>query len=243
MPECPGCGASYIDDFKFCPHCGRAKPEPPKIHIEVLESPSKLACPVCGRVDQVQKLSAIHIAGTNRAIGSSVSADKPNGHSAGSVGTGSLTAIAQTELARQVSPPVEPAKPALPQTSPRACRNTAVLAIAIIVFVPVVGIVCLAALGVSPESVGDWIVAAIYLFAGIVAVVGSVAYYRRERNLIEVKRSEQDRAYGEAHMKWKQAHLNWERMYYCHRDSVVYVPGTSSYETADKANEYAYRLG
>ncbi len=28
MPLCQGCGASYDDNFKFCPHCGRAKPAP-----------------------------------------------------------------------------------------------------------------------------------------------------------------------------------------------------------------------
>jgi hypothetical protein len=28
MPLCQGCGASYDDTYKFCPHCGRAKPEP-----------------------------------------------------------------------------------------------------------------------------------------------------------------------------------------------------------------------
>jgi predicted nucleic acid-binding Zn-ribbon protein len=27
MPLCEGCGASYEDSYKFCPHCGRAKPE------------------------------------------------------------------------------------------------------------------------------------------------------------------------------------------------------------------------
>ena len=27
MPICKGCGASYDDEFKFCPYCGRAKPD------------------------------------------------------------------------------------------------------------------------------------------------------------------------------------------------------------------------
>ena len=34
MPVCEGCGASYEDGYKFCPHCGRAKPEPQKIIVE-----------------------------------------------------------------------------------------------------------------------------------------------------------------------------------------------------------------
>lgn len=34
MPLCEGCGASYEENFKFCPHCGRGRPESPKIIIE-----------------------------------------------------------------------------------------------------------------------------------------------------------------------------------------------------------------
>ena len=33
MPLCQGCGASYDDNFKFCPHCGRAKPEPEMVNL------------------------------------------------------------------------------------------------------------------------------------------------------------------------------------------------------------------
>jgi hypothetical protein len=39
MPLCQGCGASYDDNFKFCPHCGRAKPEPRSINLNVQVAP------------------------------------------------------------------------------------------------------------------------------------------------------------------------------------------------------------
>jgi hypothetical protein len=35
MPVCQGCGGSYDDGFKFCPYCGRAKPEPEVIKVLV----------------------------------------------------------------------------------------------------------------------------------------------------------------------------------------------------------------
>lgn len=35
MPVCQGCGGSYDDGFKFCPNCGRAKPEPESLRIHV----------------------------------------------------------------------------------------------------------------------------------------------------------------------------------------------------------------
>ena len=41
MPVCVGCGSSYSDDFRFCPHCGRAKPEPARVQVEVVSGPVK----------------------------------------------------------------------------------------------------------------------------------------------------------------------------------------------------------
>lgn len=35
MPVCKGCGGSFDDGFKFCPYCGRAKPESEAIMIEI----------------------------------------------------------------------------------------------------------------------------------------------------------------------------------------------------------------
>jgi hypothetical protein len=35
MPVCEGCGGSYENQFKFCPHCGRAKPESNTLNINV----------------------------------------------------------------------------------------------------------------------------------------------------------------------------------------------------------------
>ena len=39
MSTCSACGASYDDTFKFCPHCGRAKPEPEWINLNVQVAP------------------------------------------------------------------------------------------------------------------------------------------------------------------------------------------------------------
>lgn len=41
MPACANCGSSYSDEFRFCPHCGTAKPEPTTIHVRTLASPTR----------------------------------------------------------------------------------------------------------------------------------------------------------------------------------------------------------
>ena len=36
MPVCIGCGGSYDSNFRFCPFCGRAKPEPETVKIQLV---------------------------------------------------------------------------------------------------------------------------------------------------------------------------------------------------------------
>lgn len=41
MPLCVGCGSAYSNDFTFCPHCGRAKPESTRVLVEVRSAPTQ----------------------------------------------------------------------------------------------------------------------------------------------------------------------------------------------------------
>ncbi len=43
--NCQGCGASYDSSFKFCPHCGRARQEPPTVRV-VVEEPKYEYCTI-----------------------------------------------------------------------------------------------------------------------------------------------------------------------------------------------------
>ena len=51
MPICKGCGGSFDDNFKFCPYCGRAKPEPDSLKIQLSVSPKIRweTCKICYR--------------------------------------------------------------------------------------------------------------------------------------------------------------------------------------------------
>lgn len=41
MPVCVGCGGSYINDFRFCPYCGRPQPESSLVNVVVHSAPAK----------------------------------------------------------------------------------------------------------------------------------------------------------------------------------------------------------
>ena len=47
MPLCKGCGGSYDDKFKFCPYCGRAKPEPVTLNVNVTSDDVWETCEIC----------------------------------------------------------------------------------------------------------------------------------------------------------------------------------------------------
>jgi hypothetical protein len=48
MPLCQGCGGSYDNEYKFCPFCGRAKPEtdPLKIQVNVVSNDRWETCKI-----------------------------------------------------------------------------------------------------------------------------------------------------------------------------------------------------
>jgi len=46
VPVCQGCGGSLDDQFKFCPYCGRAKPEPITIDLNVTSNDTWEICEI-----------------------------------------------------------------------------------------------------------------------------------------------------------------------------------------------------
>lgn len=67
MPLCQGCGASYDDQYSFCPYCGIEKPKPPKDNSQDKEQ-NKLTpydCPICGNNRRTRKVSSVVASGIN----------------------------------------------------------------------------------------------------------------------------------------------------------------------------------
>lgn len=74
MPICQGCGASYDDNYKFCPHCGRAKPEPEPINVNVRVAPARyeeavLKIEVVGTTELTEPPFDWRPSGLRRALG------------------------------------------------------------------------------------------------------------------------------------------------------------------------------
>lgn len=55
MPVCSGCNASYSDDFKFCPYCGRVKPEKEVMNVNVNISQEKVQYEHCVLKNVIEK--------------------------------------------------------------------------------------------------------------------------------------------------------------------------------------------
>lgn len=161
MPTCLGCGASYDDRFAFCPYCGRAKPQPHTVRVQVAEpirvlveeQQPKNACPLCGRVDQVRRVSAIHTAETSRSetTGHNLSTGSGSGSADFRTGKGkkvgrvtssskesavtvtTMSSVLQSDLAKALAPPQRP-------VDPRTRRNGGGCALALILTLLAVGL-------------------------------------------------------------------------------------------------------
>lgn len=180
MPTCPGCGASYADEFRFCPHCAHPRPETPKIQVEVTEALAPNACPHCKRVDSVQKLSSIRAGGTQRTSGVSHTSGSSSvdgnttyyGSNNARVGTGQVLIVCGTPL--------------------------------LILFIAVFVITAILTWLDKPSS-----------------------------KATEARNEESMRQYRLEHSAQQKALAIWNQLYYCHRDDIVYMPGTK-YTAAPK---------
>lgn len=247
MPVCQGCGSSYEDTFQFCPHCGRAKPEPQKISIEV-DIARKTAvddCPLCGDGSQVQKVSAIVASGTSKTnettdikgttkVVSSYSGKKIA--ESESTGTAYTNSIHQNELAKYLSKPREPQKPSSVAWFP-GCWTMAILAVAVYFFVSRI-------VDELPARIFDndiaLIAAGIVLFGlvfwGLMKLVNSL-----KKSDEKDRKANQD--YENRLADYKAGLPVWDKLYYCHKHDVVFIPGSKDSERKEQAWQACVRWG
>jgi hypothetical protein len=165
-------------------------------------------CPICGKDDQVQKVSAIVSGGSNV---SSYSGVAPSiNYTDGKVGYGtsviSGSMLSSTNLAWKLARPTKPNEPGV---SGKVILGV-VLAMSFACFIPI-----------AMENQWWPIFIGLFLF-----VVGFI--------LIVKGNEEKQKAADEYKKKlkvWEKETEEWKKLYYCHRDDVMFNPETGTYWT------------
>lgn len=152
-----------------------------------------IACPTCGKDDQIQKVSVIFESGT-QTLGGTVGGggagiNLSTGHVSLGGGGGGLSGVQQSVLAQKLAPPA----------SPQRHEKRVGGAILFGVFLLLVGFNPPRA-GMGPGAI-ECFIGAIALFCGV---------YLWRKNL-QKKTAE-----------YQAAYTQWDRLWYCHRDGATF---------------------
>lgn len=184
-------------------------------------------CPICGKDDKIQKVSAV--VSTNQHHGSS------SGSSVGLTYDGdfavteaytSLNTNSISELAKALSPPDEPKRPPNFDGCFGCLGRLGRLFLVFTGF----GLWFLLLTLAEVMKLDDMIV---IIFA--VCVGGALLLWLFIRYLgkdakearLKAQKAQSESAFLMEHLAWKTAMARWTRAYYCHRDGVVFDPETN----------------
>jgi len=187
-------------------------------------------CPKCGQVDQIQKLTAIVSAGTHRTVGTIATYGRTNVYNRDFEYTGNaysssstqVNTVARTELTQKLSPPQRPNQPIKPSDD----VGTIEIVIGLIISTLILCVIAF--------SIDSWLWMGVSCIA-VPAVIGVLIGWltlpksqeREERYQLMMKE------YLEILPQWEKMHKQWEQMYYCYRDDVVFIPGRETYAKPD----------
>jgi uncharacterized membrane protein len=240
MIKCSSCGNNYDDSFKFCPQCGTARPvpvAPPPIQTPVPVIPPPMvynssACPKCGLMDNVKKVSEIrraeiqHLEGT-MPVSRTYSDNNGNVHSY--TGYRGFSATQSSNLADALCPPPYPEVPK---------KHTAgswwlLAALYVGLIAPVMGYPLGLFLGMDSASI---ILCIIGFAIWLVFLFKWIGRLKKESRNYPERLAEANRriTYHKAAMK------NWSEMYYCYRDGCVYIPGKNTSAPVEAMMNYIY---
>lgn len=236
MPVCPGCGSSYEDQFAFCPYCGRAKPQDPKpIKIEVTHSQagSSRACPQCHRDDQVVLVSAYIQQNTSSFSGSApveVKYQDRDGTTHWHSETVSVHGTQSTKLVGLFRPPREPFE--YSSIKQKLLGLVMFGSVAMLIFFAL-GFVESINVGLNTIWADDPTSFLIFLPAPIFVVSFLLSLSWMKKASLQNKV-----AFEPIINKWRKGRRNWEDLYYCYRDGIVYIPGRKTHARPEDMWEY-----
>jgi hypothetical protein len=230
MPLCEGCGSSYEDTFKFCPQCGRAKPEPRKlvVEVDVKGRPHDFDCPLCGDASAIQKVSAIVEGGTNISQGNSYSSgesrvyyERTGEHVGSSISSSSTSTYqkSQSKLAQKLVMPDPPREPQKGDFEIGERFFTGIFgAVYLAAIVPIWGF---ADAGSNAGSVLLVLFCITPLVAGVGAIL--IAWLIHKAMGSNEKYQHAMEKYKEEMLIYDKTSTHWNELFYCHKHDVVYT--------------------
>ncbi|GHO95205.1 hypothetical protein KSF_052530 [Reticulibacter mediterranei] len=191
------------------------------LDLSMQHSPEDFTCPICKQIDRVEKVSAVYEAGTS--IGAYSGGTVGVGMAGGVVGVGvaqtNMTGMSQTNRSLRLAPPPQPQ---LPQGEGCGVGLLLFLCFA-------VGLV---GLGMALADNSERLIGAALFTVCTAGFVSLLVVLGRKSRIKKAEHAQQI-------VRWQQAVANWERLYYCGRNDVVFIPGNS--ETCVPAYEL-YKL-
>jgi hypothetical protein len=191
-----------------------------------MQMSKKIACPVCKKDDQIQKVTSIRKSGISSGVYSG-----PTGgltYSGGKVGTvGGFTTVSGSSMTRlaQLLPPPE---------APIAKTYTSWAGVGILLGSFVLSFLVCFASGTGVDS-GTSTVAFIIVAVG--AFFGIIVGYNQKKQHDADSLAENIAAVN----KYNEQVTTYERLYYCHRDDVCFDPKTNQYRPLMKTYELIYK--
>ena len=235
---CPNCGGKLeVDpsvDTTTCQYCGTEHIIKREVSGSItLEAYAR--CPLCRRNDRSEKVSAILKiqTGQSQAV---VAQQQVYRDSSGRAQIRTVnipvTTVQTSDLARRLAPPPRPLASAGKNT-----KTKLVLSLAILVLI--VGLVITCVLSSSSGSSQSNSPTTVVFCGGIpfAVAIGLFVFwytlYRKDKAKIQQQQSILDQ-------RWKQATARWQKLYYCGRDDIIFIPGEKTSAQVSDINSYIY---
>jgi len=192
---------------------------------------SKISCPICEKDDMVQKVTAIVQGETNSTSGyssssgySSISGDhiSASGYSSGYT---RMSATQSSRLAQQLHAPMRPSAPEKPDVQRSIFDLTGIFVLAVVITVVLVYMFM--------RDMYNYFLfwgrcCVTFLLSGIGLMIVTTPSLNRKRAEAEKRYEDDIDLYNRLTDIWRQEMINWNKLYYCRRDDVVYNPSDSA---------------
>ncbi len=234
---CPSCGGKLqVDpstDITTCQYCGTEHIIRRNVKGSVtLEAFAR--CPLCQRNDRSEKVSAIlkSSTGQSEAVVQQQQAYRDNkGQTHIRTVNVPVKSVQTSELARRLTPPSRP--------TAQSKKGYSIILLVIAILFIIIGIIGFI------NSIGSKSSSAVVgvLFCGLlpsIMAIGLFFLWRSLQRKEKEKSIQQQSDINKGYQKWQQAISRWEKLYYCGRDDIIFIPGEKTSAAVADIHNYIY---